>query len=109
MLRRLRPTTRLTLAILLLGWLMLQTLLPVLGREPAMLDAGRMLTKLLFVAIPLCVCLLKMFYPDADVPPKKLETLFLIAAFGFATTVVLRWLLNSPSAGGNSPGSAATA
>lgn len=109
MLRRLRPTTRLTLAMVLLGWLLLQTMLPILGREPAMLDAARTLTKLLFVAIPVCVWLLKTFYPDADVPPKKLETLFMVAAFGFATTVVLRWLLNKPSAPDDSTGLAATA
>jgi len=95
MLRRLGPTTRLSLAIGMLSWLLLQTVLTLLGRDPAMLDIGRGLTLVLIVAIPLCVWLLRTVCPDADFPPKKLETLLMVAAFGFATAMVLRWALRT--------------
>ena len=100
MLRRLGPTTRLSLAILMLSWLLLQTVLTLLGRDPAMLDIGRGFTQVLIVAIPLCVWLLRTVYPDADFPPKKLETLLMVAAFGFATAMVLRWVLKTPRSSG---------
>jgi hypothetical protein len=90
------------LAVVLLGWLLLQVMLPLLGQEPAMLDLGRMLTKLIVVAIPVCVGLLRAFCPDADVPPHKLETLLLVASLGFATTFVLRRLLKVSALAGDS-------
>jgi hypothetical protein len=93
MLRRLGATTRLSLALLMLGWLLLQTLLTVLGRDPAMLEIGRVVTMALIVTIPASVWLLRTVFPEADFPPQKLEALLMIAAFGFATALVLRWVL----------------
>jgi hypothetical protein len=109
MLHRLRPITRLSLSAVLLGWLLLQMLLPILGQDPAMIEVGRTLTKLLVVAIPVCVGLLRAFFPDADVSPKKLETLLMVASLGFATTFVLRRLLKTLPLAGDSIGQAATA
>jgi len=109
MLQCLRPTTRLSLTVVLLGWLLLQVMLPILGPDPAMQDLGRMLTKLLVLAVPVCVCLLKAFYPDADVPPRELETLLMVASLGFATTFVLRRLLKISPLASDSTGQAATA
>ena len=109
MLHRLRPTTRLSLTAILLCWLFVQTVLPILGQQPAMLDLGRTLTKLMLVAIPVCVGLVRAFCPDADVSPKKLETLLLVASLGFATTFVLRRLLKMPSLADDAMGQAATA
>jgi hypothetical protein len=109
MLHRLRPITRLSLSVVLLGWLLLQMILPILGQEPAMLDLARTLTKLMVVAIPLCVLLLRVFFPDADVPPKKLETLLMVASLGFATTFVLRRLLNTSPLAGDTMRQAVTA
>jgi len=88
----------LSLAVLMLGWLLLQTVLMLLGRDPVMLHVGRTFTQALVVAIPLCVWLLRKMFPDADVPPEKLETLLMVAAFGFATALMLRWLLQIPRA-----------
>jgi hypothetical protein len=99
MLRRLGPTTRLSLAVLMLSWLLLQTVLTLLGRDPAMLEIGRGVTLGLIVAIPPCVWLVRTVCPDADFPPKKLETLLMVAAFGFATAMVLRWVLRPPRSG----------
>jgi hypothetical protein len=108
MLHRLRPITRLSLSAILLGWLLLQMILPILGQEPAMLDLARTLTKLMVVAIPLCVLLLRVLFPDADVPPKKLETLLMVASLGFATAFVLRRLLKTSPLAGDSMRQAAT-
>jgi hypothetical protein len=98
MLHRVQPTTRLVLAALLLGWLLLQATLPALGREPAMHELARVLTILVAAAVLPCVWLLKTYFPDADVPPKKLEALLMIAAFGFATALLLRSLRKSSPA-----------
>jgi hypothetical protein len=78
-----------------LGWLLLQTVLTVLGHAPAMLDIGRAFTQVMFVVTPLCIGLMLTLFPDADVPPKKLETLLMVAAFGFASALVLRWVLGN--------------
>lgn len=102
MLRRLGPTTRLTLAVLMLSWLLLQTVLMLLGRDPTMLHIGRAFAEALVAAIPVCVWLLRKIFPDADFPPQKLETLLMVAAFGFATALVLRWALKTPRAAGGS-------
>ena len=107
MLQRLGPITRLSLAVLMLGWLLLQTLMTLLGREPAMLDFTRTFTQVLIAAIPLCVWLLRTLCPDADFPPKKLETLLMVAAFGFATAMVLRWVLEMPRPAAGAPALAA--
>ena len=84
----------------MLSWLLLQTVLTLLGRDPAMLEIGRGVTLVLIVAIPPCVWLVRTVCPDADFPPKKLETLLLVAAFGFATAMVLRWALRTPRPSG---------
>jgi hypothetical protein len=107
MLQRLGPTTRLSLAVLMLSWLLLQALMTLLGHEPAMLDFTRTFMQVLVVAIPLCVWLLRTVCPDADFPPKKLEALLMVAAFGFATAMVLRWMLEKPRPAGGSPARAA--
>ena len=91
MLQRLRPTTRLSLAILLLGWLLLQVTLPVFSHVPAMPEFGRMLMFSVAAAIPVCTWLMVTLFPDADVPPESLEFLVLVASLGFAATLVLRW------------------
>ena len=91
LLQSLRPTTRLALAILLLGWLLLQVTLPVFSHVPALPDFGRMLLLSVAAAIPLCTWLLASLFPDADVPPESLEFLVLVASLGFAATLVLRW------------------
>jgi hypothetical protein len=106
MLHRARPTTRLILAVLLIAWLLLQVLLLLLGHEPAMRDLGRAITILVALAVPISVWLLKTHFPEADVPPRKLETLFMVAAFGFATTILLRSVMKSSPAlaAGNAAG-----
>lgn len=91
MLQRLRPATRLSLAMVLIGWLLLQVILPVFSHVPALPELGRILTLLVAAAIPLCTWLLVIFVPDADVPPESLEFLVLVASLGFAATLVLRW------------------
>jgi len=96
MLHRAQPFTRVSLAVLLLGWLLLQVTFQVLGREPGMMQVARTITMLVLFAVPVCVLMLRRYCPDADVAPKRLETLLLIAAFGFATTVALRWAFGSP-------------
>ncbi|HXR62412.1 MAG TPA: hypothetical protein VN720_02565 [Rudaea sp.] len=109
MLQRLGPATRLSLAIVMLSWLLLQTVLTLLGHEPGMLDAGRAITQLMLIITPLCIGLMLTFFPDADFPPQKLETLLLVAAFGFATAVVLRWVLGNARPAGAVPALAARA
>ena len=91
MLQRLSPTARLSLAMVLLGWLLLQVTLPVFSHLPAMPDFGRVLMLSVAAAIPLCTWLLASLFPDADVPPESLEFLLLVASLGFAATLVLRW------------------
>lgn len=89
--------------MLMLSWLLLQTVLTLLGHEPGMLDVGRAFTQGMLVVTPLCIGLMLTFFPDADFPPKKLETLLLVAAFGFATAVVLRWVLGNTRSEGTVP------
>ena len=102
MLPHLRPFTRLCLTMLLLGWLVLQVMLPILAREPAMLGVGKALTLTVLAAIPLCVWLAKVWFPQAEVSPEELEFLLMVAAFGFAATILLRWALDkSPAVGLN--------
>jgi RsiW-degrading membrane proteinase PrsW (M82 family) len=91
MLQRLRPTTRLSLAIALLGWLLLQVALPAFANVPALPDLDRTLLLLVAAAVPVGTWLLVTFVPDADVPPESLEFLVLVASLGFAATLVLRW------------------
>jgi RsiW-degrading membrane proteinase PrsW (M82 family) len=91
MLQRLRPTTRLSLAMILLGWLLLQVVLPAFSHVPAMPDFNRMLMLAVAAAIPVCTWLMVTIFPDADVPPESLEFLVLVASLGFAATLVLRW------------------
>jgi hypothetical protein len=91
MLQRLRPTTRLSLAVLLLGWLLLQVALPAFSHVPAMPEFGRTLLLLVAAAVPVCTWLLTSLFPDADVPPESLEFLLMVASLGFAATLVLRW------------------
>ena len=91
MLQRLRPTTRLSLAMILLGWMLLQVTLPVFSHMQAMPEFGRMLMLAIAAAIPLCTWLCTSLFPDADVPPESLEFLLMIASLGFAATLVLRW------------------
>ncbi len=79
----------------MLSWLLLQTVLTLLGHEPDMLAIGRTFTQLLLVATPVCIGLMLTFFPGADFPSKKLETLLMVAAFGFATAMVLRWVLGN--------------
>jgi hypothetical protein len=91
MLQRLRPTTRLSLAMVLLGWLLLQVTLPVFSHVPALPEFGRTLLLLVAAAIPVFTWLLLSLFPDADVPPESLEFLILVASLGIAATLVLRW------------------
>ena len=109
MLRRLGSATRLSLAILILSWLLLQTVLTVLGHAPGMLDIGRAFTQAMLVVTPLCIGLMLTLFPDADVPPKKLETLLMVAAFGFASAVVLRWAFGIGRSADTVPALAASA
>ncbi len=91
LLQSLRPTTRLALALLLLGWLLLQVTLPVFSHVPALPEFGRVLLLAIAAAVPVCTWLLASLFPDADVPPESLEFLLLVASLGFAATLVLRW------------------
>jgi len=100
MLRRLGPAMRLSLAVSILSWLLLQTVLTLLGHDPGMVNVGRTVTLLILLAAPLCIGLLLTFCPDADFPPKKLELLLMVAAFGFATAMMLRWVFKSPRSAG---------
>lgn len=93
----LRPTTRVVLAVLLLGWLLLQVVLLMLPNVPEMADAARSATLLIAAGIPLTAWLLLVHFPDADVSPESLKFLLMVAAMGFAAAAALRWVL-APSA-----------
>ena len=93
LLNRLRPATRLTLALLLLGWLLLQAILLMLGGLPDMAETLRTITLLIAAAVPLTAWLLVVHFPDVDVPPESLKFLLMVAAMGFATATALRWAL----------------
>jgi len=97
LLQSLRPTTRLALAILLLGWLFLQVILPVFSHVPGMVDIGRTITLLVAAAVPVTTWLLVVHFPDADVPPESLKFLVMVAAMGFAAAAVMRWALKPHS------------
>jgi len=93
----LRPTTRLTLAIVLLGWLLLQVILLMLANVPGMVDIARTITLLIAAAVPLTAWLLVIHFPDADVSPESLKFLLMVAAMGFAAAAAMRWALKPHS------------
>lgn len=93
LLQRLRPATRLTLALLLLGWLLLQVVLLMLGGLPNMGETVRTITLLIVAAVPVTAWLLVVHFPDADVSPESLKFLLMVAAMGFAAAAAMRWVL----------------
>jgi len=97
LLQRLRPTTRLTLAILLLAWLLLQVILLMLSNVPGVVDIVRTITLLIAAAVPLTTWLLVIHFPDADVSPESLKFLLMVAAMGFAAAAAMRWALEPDS------------
>ena len=99
LLNRLRPATRLTMALFLLGWLLLQAILLMLGGLPNMAETLRTVTLLIAAAVPVTAWLLVVHFPDADVSPESLKFLLMVAAMGFATATALRWVLRPQSTG----------
>lgn len=97
LLQSLRPTTRLTLALVLLGWLLLQVILVMLSNLPGMADVARTITLLIAAAVPLTAWLLVIHFPDADVSPESLKFLLMVAAMGFAAAAAMRWILKPNS------------
>ena len=97
LLQSLRPTTRLTLALVLLGWLLLQVILVMLSSLPGMADVARTITLLIAAAVPLTAWLLVIHFPDADVSPESLKFLLMVAAMGFAAAAAMRWVLKPNS------------
>jgi ABC-type amino acid transport system permease subunit len=97
LLQNLRPTTRLTLAIVLLGWLLLQVILLMLSNLPGMAEVARTITLLIAAAVPLTAWLLVVHFPDADVSPESLKFLLMVAAMGFAAAAAMRWALTPDS------------
>jgi hypothetical protein len=97
LLQNMRPTTRLTLAIVLLGWLLLQVILLMLANLPGMADVARTITLLIAAAVPLTAWLLVIHFPDADVSPESLKFLLMVAAMGFAAAAAMRWALTPHS------------
>lgn len=97
LLEALRPTTRLTLAMVLLGWLLLQVVLMMLSNLPGMVDVARTAALLIAAAVPLTTWLLVIHFPDADVPPETLKFLLMVAAMGFAAAAAMRWALKPHS------------
>jgi len=97
LLQALRPSTRLTLAIVLLGWLLLQVILLMLANVPGMVDIARTITLLIAAAVPLTAWLLVIHFPDADVSPESLKFLLMVAAMGFAAAAAMRWALKPHS------------
>ncbi len=97
LLQSLRPTTRLTLALVLLGWLLLQVILMMLSNLPGMADTARTITLLIAAAVPLTAWLLVIHFPDADVSPESLKFLLMVAAMGFAAAAAMRWVLKPHS------------
>ena len=97
LLQSLRPTTRLTLALVLLGWLLLQVILVMLSNLPGMADVARTITLLIAAAVPLTAWLLVIHFPDADVSPESLKFLLMVAAMGFAAAAAMRWVLKPDS------------
>lgn len=97
LLHALRPTTRLTLAVLLIGWLLLQVILMLLPNAPGMADIARTVTLLIAAAVPLTTWLLVVHFPDADVSPESLKFLVMVAAMGFAAAAAMRWALKPHS------------
>ena len=97
LLQSLRPTTRLTLALVLLGWLLLQVIVLMVSNLPGMADTVRTITLLIAAAVPLTAWLLLIHFPDADVSPESLEFLLMVAAMGFAAAAAMRWALKSDS------------
>ena len=93
LLQSLRPTTRLALAMVLLGWLLLQVVLMMLSNLPGMVDVARTIALLIAAAVPLTTWLLVIHFPDADVPPETLKFLLMVAAMGFAAAAAMRWAL----------------
>jgi hypothetical protein len=99
LLQRLRPGTRVMLAALLLGWLLLQVILLMLANLPDMAGVARTATLLIAAGAPMAACLLVIHFPDADVPPESLKYLLMVAAMGFATATALRWALKPAARG----------
>lgn len=97
LLQSLRPATRLALAIVLLGWLLLQVILLMLSNLPGMADVARTITLLIAAAVPLTAWLLVIHFPDADVSPESLKFLLMVAAMGFAAAAAMRWVLKPNS------------
>ena len=97
LLQSLRPTTRLTLAMALLGWLLLQVVLLMLSNLPGMVDVARTAALLIAAAVPLTTWLLVIHFPDADVSPDSLKFLLMVAAMGFAAAAAMRWALKPDS------------
>jgi len=97
LLEAMRPTTRLTLALVLLGWLLLQVILLMLANVPGTADIVRTITLLIAAAVPLTAWLLAIHFPDADVSPESLKFLLMVAAMGFAAAAAMRWLLKPDS------------
>jgi hypothetical protein len=98
LLQNLRPSTRVTLALLLLGWLLLQVILLMLANLPGMADVARTITLLILAAVPLTAWLLLIHFPDADVSPESLKFLLMVAAMGFAAATAMRWVLKPQTA-----------
>ena len=97
LLEAMRPTTRLTLALVLLGWLLLQVVLLMFSNVPGMADVVRTITLLIAAAVPLTAWLVVIHFPDADVSPESLKFLLMVAAMGFAAAAALRWALKPDS------------
>ncbi|MBC7656480.1 MAG: hypothetical protein H7147_04810 [Frankiaceae bacterium] len=85
------------LAIVLLGWLLLQVILLMLSNLPGMADVARTITLLIAAAVPLTAWLLVIHFPDADVSPESLKFLLMVAAMGFAAAAAMRWVLKPNS------------
>lgn len=92
LLQGLRPGTRVVLAALLLGWLLLQVILLMISNLPDMAELGRAATLTIAAGAPIAAWLLVIHFPDADVPPESLQFLLMVAAMGFATATALRWV-----------------
>jgi len=97
LLEAMRPTTRLTLALVLLGWLLLQVVLLMFSNVPGMADVVRTITLLIAAAVPLTAWLVVIHFPDADVSPESLKFLLMVAAMGFAAAAAMRWALKPDS------------
>lgn len=91
MLQNVRPANRNRLSVVLAGFLVLQTFLPLLGHQSQWQWVAHALVWMTLGAILIGVSLVTWLRPGASVSVKRLQFLVVAATVGFPMGVLLYW------------------